>query len=170
MAGKKLPEEQVRELRSMLREGVPRAEISRRLGISKSAISYHASRMGVGVKHGTVNTAPAPTRRGAPFPGIDGSQPCLSHDPELFFEHDGIAGNPGPRELAHDKLLAAICAGCPFRRACLAYALTHDVNGTWGGVSRRERLRLQREHGIDPVPMYLGHNVSQKGRSDDRTV
>ena len=37
----------------------------------------------------------------------------------------------------------AICAGCPVRRQCLAFALrTHQVHGVWGGLTEQERHPL----------------------------
>jgi WhiB family redox-sensing transcriptional regulator len=35
-----------------------------------------------------------------------------------------------------------ICALCTVRTQCLEYALTHDVEGIWGGTTRRERRKL----------------------------
>ncbi|AJE80786.1 WhiB-family transcriptional regulator [Streptomyces albus] len=38
-----------------------------------------------------------------------------------------------------------ICRMCEIRAECLEYALTHDEQfGVWGGLSEKERLRLQR--------------------------
>jgi len=37
-----------------------------------------------------------------------------------------------------------ICAGCPFRRRCLAYAIEHDeCHGIWGGLDPDERRALR---------------------------
>jgi WhiB family redox-sensing transcriptional regulator len=35
-----------------------------------------------------------------------------------------------------------ICALCTVRTQCLEYALTHDVEGIWGGTTQRERRKL----------------------------
>ena len=38
----------------------------------------------------------------------------------------------------------AICAGCPVRRECLAFALrTRQVHGVWGGLSEQQRYPLR---------------------------
>jgi len=38
----------------------------------------------------------------------------------------------------------AICAKCPVRRECLAFALrTDQVHGMWGGMSEQERRALR---------------------------
>jgi WhiB family redox-sensing transcriptional regulator len=40
----------------------------------------------------------------------------------------------------------AVCAGCPVREPCLAYALADpELAGVWGGTSARERDRIRRE-------------------------
>lgn len=39
----------------------------------------------------------------------------------------------------------AICAGCPVRATCRAYALTaREPYGIWGGLTARERTRILR--------------------------
>lgn len=38
----------------------------------------------------------------------------------------------------------AVCAGCPVKAECLAYALPHhDLVGIWGGTSGRERREMR---------------------------
>ena len=63
------------------------------------------------------------------------SASCRSADPELFFpvSSSGLS----VAQVAEAK---AVCAGCPVRRECLAFALrTHQTDGVWGGLSERER-------------------------------
>jgi WhiB family transcriptional regulator, redox-sensing transcriptional regulator len=56
-------------------------------------------------------------------------------EPALFFPHDGVGV----------RLAQQICAICPVKRACLAYALDNRLNhGVWGGPSERERRRILR--------------------------
>jgi hypothetical protein len=58
---------------------------------------------------------------------------CLSSDPELWF-------STRPTEQAAAK---AICASCPVREPCLAYALRiREPHGIWGGMSESERRPL----------------------------
>lgn len=60
---------------------------------------------------------------------------CRGMDPALFY--------PGPGETtAHAR---AVCAGCPVREECAAYALAgNEMYGIWGGLPRKQR-RQQRQ-------------------------
>lgn len=76
-------------------------------------------------------TVYADNDRGAPFPETDGSQPCTSVDPELFFPTDTSRVS---------KSLRAMCGTCPVQRGCLEYALDRPkIVGIWGGSSERQR-------------------------------
>jgi len=60
---------------------------------------------------------------------------CAQVDPELWFPEKG-----GSTQQAK-----ALCACCPVRPECLAYALAHDERfGVWGGASERDRRRMKR--------------------------
>ena len=60
---------------------------------------------------------------------------CRDADPELFFPVS--ASGPSLDQITQAK---AICAGCPVRRQCLAFALdTRQDHGVWGGMSEQER-------------------------------
>jgi len=60
---------------------------------------------------------------------------CKTMEPALFFPRDG----------AGVRLAQQICAICPVKRTCLAYALDNRLNhGVWGGTSERERCRILR--------------------------
>jgi WhiB family transcriptional regulator, redox-sensing transcriptional regulator len=60
---------------------------------------------------------------------------CRHADPELFFPLS--ASGPSLDQITQAK---AICAGCPVRRQCLAFALdTRQKHGVWGGMSEEER-------------------------------
>lgn len=109
----------------------------------------------------------------APFPPVDGTQPCAGES-DAFFPHAeqenwadcvadpadskdawrGVA--PATREAWFSINFARdLCSGCPFRRSCLAYALTHDVEGIWGGTTHLERRRLRAQHGITADPVHI---------------
>jgi WhiB family redox-sensing transcriptional regulator len=65
---------------------------------------------------------------------------CLHADPDLFFPISSI----GP---ALDQLDQArrICAACPVREPCLAWARDLGVvSGIWGGTSEAERRAIRR--------------------------
>lgn len=79
----------------------------------------------------------------APFPPVDGTQPCMEVDAELFFPKSEAPEYAAPA--------VAVCRRCPFIHECLAYALTHDVSGVWGGTNERQRHSLRRVHGISGV-------------------
>ncbi len=60
---------------------------------------------------------------------------CAQTDPEAFFPDKGGSTREAKR----------ICSRCDVRTECLAYALdTNERFGVWGGLSERERRRLQR--------------------------
>jgi WhiB family redox-sensing transcriptional regulator len=60
---------------------------------------------------------------------------CRHMDPELFFPVS--ASGSSLDQITQAK---AICAGCPVRRRCLAFALvTRQRHGVWGGMSEQER-------------------------------
>ena len=63
---------------------------------------------------------------------------CRQSDPALFFPESGH-GSEDAR---------AVCARCPVRAACLAYALAHrERYGVWGGLSERQRRHLRETGG-----------------------
>lgn len=60
---------------------------------------------------------------------------CAQTDPEAFFPEKGGSTRDAKR----------ICASCDVTAECLAYALAHNERfGIWGGVSERERRKLQK--------------------------
>lgn len=70
------------------------------------------------------------------------SAACEREDPELFFPLSDVG--PGARQAEAAK---AVCAGCPVRAQCLAYALDHGLDhGIFGGATETERRALKRRH------------------------
>jgi WhiB family redox-sensing transcriptional regulator len=60
---------------------------------------------------------------------------CRSYDPEFFFP----IGKTG-RAIAEIQRAKAVCAACPVRAECLAFALeTHQDYGIWGDCDDDER-------------------------------
>jgi WhiB family redox-sensing transcriptional regulator len=64
---------------------------------------------------------------------------CRHADPDLFFPVSG--SGPSLDQVIQAKV---ICAGCPVRLQCLAFALaTRQDHGVWGGMSEEERRPRQ---------------------------
>ena len=60
---------------------------------------------------------------------------CLQYPSEMFFPEKGSNSRPA----------RAVCAGCPVKSQCLAWALEHrEAFGIWGGMTENQRRRLAR--------------------------
>ncbi|WTL15424.1 WhiB family transcriptional regulator [Kribbella sp. NBC_01505] len=67
------------------------------------------------------------------------SAACQDEDPELFFP----IGTTGP-SLLQTEAAKRICAQCPVRAECLAWALESGQDaGIWGGLTEVERRHLR---------------------------
>ena len=75
---------------------------------------------------------------GLVFPQFDERIACGSMDPELF--HPMGISEPISAEVR------AACAGCPWKRPCLSWALTHGESGIWGGTNTEGRKQLREKH------------------------
>jgi WhiB family transcriptional regulator, redox-sensing transcriptional regulator len=61
---------------------------------------------------------------------------CRGMDAEVFF----------PPSDGDDAIAKDVCAACPVRTACLAFAIDHGERfGVWGGLGEKERARLTDE-------------------------
>lgn len=68
---------------------------------------------------------------------------CQQVGVDAFFPEKGANAGPVKR----------VCAACPVRVQCLDYALERDERfGIWGGMSERERRRLQGRTSGHPTP------------------
>ena len=66
---------------------------------------------------------------------------CQACDPDLFFPVS--SSGPSVEQAAEAK---QICARCPVRRDCLAFALrTRQTHGVWGGMTEQERHLVSRD-------------------------
>jgi hypothetical protein len=82
------------------------------------------------------------------LPNLPGAL-CASHDAEMWFADD-------PATVARAR---EICAACPERVACLAWAVEHgEPFGVWGGERAHERLRPK------PVLRTDARNVRRRER------
>lgn len=61
---------------------------------------------------------------------------CAQVDHELFYPEKGGSTREAKK----------LCASCPVRETCLEYALDNEERyGIWGGVSERDRRKLERQ-------------------------
>ncbi|WP_068796825.1 WhiB family transcriptional regulator [Pseudonocardia sp. HH130630-07] len=80
---------------------------------------------------------------------------CGSTDPEVFFP----AAESGPERVRAEAAAKAVCAGCPVRARCLAWALDALPFGVAGGLGEDERAELRRSRSrarrvpVTPVPV-----------------
>jgi hypothetical protein len=93
---------------------------------------------------------------------IEGFEPwmeassCAGVDPELWYPE--VGGDP--------RTAKRLCASCPVREACLAYALrTAQPFGVWGGLTARERRKLDY---LGPTTQRVSHAELLGTRRDIR--
>ena len=79
----------------------------------------------------------------APFPAYDGSEPCRTVDPELYYPSSFNAVTSMTR-----ALLNSLCHDCQAQPACLLWALHHEDQGFWAGTTPTDREKLRRDMGI----------------------
>ena len=84
-------------------------------------------------------------RTRAPYPAINGTEPCTTGDPERFFPY---GGPPVDAE--------ALCRGCHVLDQCREFAIDavavgQPINGVWGGTTAiaRHRIRADRRRARD---------------------
>ncbi|GAA4544185.1 WhiB family transcriptional regulator [Pseudonocardia xishanensis] len=65
---------------------------------------------------------------------------CRGVDPEVFFP----VADDGPVREGEVARAKAVCAGCPVREQCLAWALAALPYGVAGGLDEQERAELRR--------------------------
>ena len=66
---------------------------------------------------------------------IHRAHPACAGQPELFFGPDVFSEEPAAEHAARTDAARKVCASCPVRLACLAYALkTRQGSGVWGGL------------------------------------
>ena len=76
-----------------------------------------------------------------------------------------------PEKGSSSREARAVCARCPVRNECLAFALEHDERfGMWGGLTPRERRRLTKGRPAGPSQRDLTarkiRTLIAQGRSD----
>jgi len=85
---------------------------------------------------------------------------CKEYDTSVFFPEPGD----------HGKLAMGICAGCLVVESCLEWALRHEDEGVWGGVTARKRRALRTQRGVvlDPGDAACGPRGEVVGRATAR--
>jgi WhiB family transcriptional regulator, redox-sensing transcriptional regulator len=82
---------------------------------------------------------------------------CRKFDPEMWFP---VSDEDTPKGRADRAVAKTICASCPVRRECLAFALdTAQVDGVWGGKSESERramIRASKEERVIDMELAPG--------------
>jgi hypothetical protein len=93
---------------------------------------------------------------------LEGDPGCVC-DPELFTGPAGIEAEDEPEHdrAARIEVARQVCASCPVRQPCLAYALrTRPAAGVWAGLTAEEitaaARRLARRRRAAPRPASTG--------------
>jgi WhiB family redox-sensing transcriptional regulator len=76
----------------------------------------------------------------------NGDAPCAETDPDAFFTDEPRDGVLSYRPTySYENQAKKVCADCPYRLACLKYALEHpDVQGIWGGTTEKDRAGIRK--------------------------
>ena len=88
---------------------------------------------------------------------------CLGYDPNLFF--------PFPTETVQLAVAKRICADCPVKQQCLAFALALDIpHGVWGGLGEGERRELRRSspHATNAIEYWQVEHGTANGAQWER--
>lgn len=69
----------------------------------------------------------------------EGLPVCTTTDPEIFFPEKGMNGSSRYAVEAAKKM----CNACPYKSACIEWAVDHDEIGIWGGTTPKDRRKLK---------------------------
>lgn len=82
---------------------------------------------------------------------LEGQPACL-YDPECHDGPAGLAAETAGDRAAREQVAAEICAACPVREPCLAYALrARPARGVWAGLTAFEVGALADALGVDRI-------------------
>jgi Transcription factor WhiB len=92
-----------------------------------------------------------------------GTPPCAESFPDAFFTTDksessvlrnGKVSMKTWARYDYEQEAKAICAECPYKKACLEFALKYSEIGIWGGTTELERRRMRpaRNLGSTSIP------------------
>jgi hypothetical protein len=80
-----------------------------------------------------------------------GTPPCAETFPDAFFtdeknqteiNRDGKIVVQTWARYDYEKEAKAICAECPYKARCLAFAMKNHEQGIWGGTTERDRRKI----------------------------
>lgn len=103
-------------------------------------------------------TQPAASSIPSPDFSEHGDPPCSQADPEMFFPVESlqetvaisVKGKPHYKITSnyhYEAQAKKICASCPYRVACLEYALSdYTLTGIWGGKTEAQRIHIRRRN------------------------
>ena len=72
--------------------------------------------------------------------------PCAETFPDMFFSDEKPFGTMAHRPTYEfENEAKKVCAECPYRLACLKYAMEHpEILGIWGGLTEKDRKAVRR--------------------------
>jgi len=76
---------------------------------------------------------------------------CKGIDTDIFFPQERKTIDSQSREFYDNdtvNLIRAICNGCVERKACLQWALHHELHGIWAGTTPSHRQSIRAKHNI----------------------
>lgn len=88
---------------------------------------------------------------------------CVGVDPALFY--------PGRGDNFAAAEARSVCLDCPVREDCAEWAIRHERQGIWGGLSEKERRRLRKARGITvetPDALAAPHGTSARYQAHRR--
>lgn len=139
------------ELAEMLRDGHSTEDIAAIYSVAPTTVDAHLKRGGYHPRTGqprdqvvddTTDEVDLAALVAKVFPGAWVADAlCSQTDPDAFYPEKGGSTLDAK----------AVCAGCPVAAECLDYALANGERyGIWGGLSERERRKLERGLPIEP--------------------
>lgn len=126
------------DILAAIRGGQTYGELAAIHGVSASTLRRRVQESGLVTRNHGQRTPIAASLHDGEFPAWMDDGLCAQTDPALFFPESGES----------PRLARSICAACPVRDLCLAWALEHDERfGVWAGTTPTQRKKLRKEQG-----------------------
>jgi WhiB family redox-sensing transcriptional regulator len=124
------------EILAAIRRGETYANLAAIHGVSESTLRRRGEVSGLVARRRGQRAPLAPHLTDGEYPAWMDDGLCAQTDPALFFPESGES----------PRLARSICAECPVRDLCLAWALDHDERfGIFGGTTPAERKKIRKE-------------------------